>query len=51
VEKARRALGFKTAAAIYRWKYCGRVPEPQQFRIEVLTNGELRAERPQETAQ
>jgi hypothetical protein len=44
VEKARLALGFKSRQAIYRWKYAGGIPEPQQFRIQVLTGGALHAD-------
>lgn len=50
VEKARLALGFKSRQAIYRWKYEGGVPEPQQFRIEALSNGALKADRPEPVA-
>ena len=49
IEKTRVALGYKSRQAIYRWGKDG-IPEPQQFRIEALTEGALRADRRQESA-
>lgn len=44
---AARALGI-TQPAVAHWVAAGRVPADTQYRIEVLTGGKLRADRPEQ---
>lgn len=48
-EKAAAALGV-TQGAVSQWSRSGRVPLVRQYQIEVLTQGALRAERPESSA-
>ncbi len=43
VEKARAALGLKSRQTLYNWKEHG-VPGGEQCRIQLLTDGKLRAD-------
>lgn len=43
VEKARVALGLKSRQTLYNWKDGG-VPSGEQCRIQILTDGTLRAD-------
>ena|SRR5207247_7797560 len=43
LEKARRALEFKSRHTIYNWKARG-VPKGQQYRLQLLTGGLLRVD-------
>jgi hypothetical protein len=42
VEKARVALGLKSRQTLYNWKEQG-VPDGEQCRIQILTDGVLKA--------
>jgi hypothetical protein len=44
VEKARAALGLKSRQTLYNWKDSG-VPDGQQCRIQIKTDGKLKADR------
>lgn len=43
VEKARVALGLKSRQTLYNWRDDG-IPDDTQCRIELLTDGKLRAD-------
>lgn len=43
VEKARLALGLKSRQTLYNWRDEG-VPDGEQCRIQILTDGELKAD-------
>lgn len=43
VEKARVALGLKSRQTVYNWQKDG-IPDGEQCRIELLTEGRLRAD-------
>lgn len=47
--RAAQALGV-TQGAISQWVVAGRVPLTRQYQVEVLTEGALRAERPDTNA-
>lgn len=40
-----KAVGV-TQPTVSGWKTAGKIPEPRQFHIEVVTRGKLRADRP-----
>lgn len=44
IPKAAKALGI-TYQAIQQWILKGEVPEGRQYQIELLTNGQLKADR------
>lgn len=44
IAKAAERLGVHRQA-VYEWKKRGVIPEGQQYKIEVLTNGALKADR------
>lgn len=44
VEKARTALGLKSRQTLYNWREYG-VPDGEQCRIQILTDGALKADR------
>lgn len=41
-----RAFGIKPPS-VSEWVKNGRIPEPRQYQAEVLTDGKLRADRPE----
>lgn len=47
--EAARALGYQSHASILHWRKTG-IPFERQCQIEVLTNGALRAQRPESSA-
>lgn len=50
ITRAFNERGYKLRQpSVAGWKKSG-IPEPRQFQIEVITNGALRAERPQEVS-
>ena len=42
VEKARTALGLRSRQTLYNWRETG-VPDGEQCRIQILTDGALKA--------